>query len=1020
MFKLRTADLKIKGVYDCSNAEHVKSFRQVIASSTNLTTEADKKEADKKVVAIEPHYCYVVVSGLHGDEANANGDFFRWSELLKKKDDGEYTFKTWIGKPVLENHDSKAVRGEILDVWPIQTEKSIDMLHRVDERINPNLVKGIRNGSQNGTSMGVMVGHSYCSVCKNLAYDESGWCDHLSPKKLNLKGRKYTGQDGRLYKDKIGQIVYEDNRDLHGVEDSFITLGEPADSKALAKQVFASKDTDMPKGNNKAEIEARRADLAAGGGITQYTGSVNNSGTRVATTGAPARLDNDPRLIAQIRSLCGGLKTAVESQYNSSIDVVDAIKNGSLKKAEAVNYAEKLNLVTPEEVENLTIASAYQLLEQDANSLRTAEIENQMPSTVVSDESTVNKAKPEANAPTPDGSADPKDQMPSSMVSNDSDVNSAKPEKGMPSPDGKVNQHKLMPTKPGTSDVNSAKPENKFPAPTKLGTNDKSTVNSAKPEESGPTPDGKVNPDAQMPSSTVSDESTVNKSKPEDGTPAPKGTVNPKAQMPAVAQIGGLPAGLMDGGAAEGPVPPMGEDKPSGEVGVDAKPSGKHDSLKQEVHDAVALLADLKEVFDNLENKLNKKEKKSKLPKDGEAPAGGEKGEDKPSGEKKDSPKEKMESSPVVPMKAAAGYKVEHVADTKNPTDSYYVVSKDGKDLFSVSVKQAWETEATAKQAEFNSAEYAKVLKEALDKQGAREVFKSVYASKGTVLAQQAPSMAPSGAPAPAAPAAPGAGLPDDKFNAPADNMNVSPDASQNISNDDTQKQSFMEVVMASLAAVLSATEGATASEAVDEMRGIFSDEAKAKEFEGRLAEKVDGQKRDIDTTHSPNQSPTPTPAGGTSDQELNDVKNALASLKTSVAKILPEFKKVVARNEELESQLEKINEANILKARTVKTLQVAQKKASVGLIDSKDVEQEAFRLAKLSDEELNKDVTILQNSLKIAKNINKSEVNNDSTNTEGKKAEAVLSAVPSHVVEEVVPPKTFSWSKGYSNTRKA
>jgi hypothetical protein len=387
MFKLRTADLKIKNVYDCSNQEHVNSFRKVIASSSNLTTEADKKEADRKVVAIEPHYCYVVVSGLHGatpDDMyfNQNGDLFRWSELLKKDEDsGEYAFQTWINKPVLENHDSKEVRGQILDVWPIQSEKSIDMLHRVDERINPNLVKGIRNGSVKGTSMGVMVSRSYCSVCNNLAHDESQWCDHLSPKALNLKGRRYTGQDGRMYPDKIGQIVYEDNRGLVGVEDSFITFGEPADSKALAKQVFASKDTDMPKGNNKAVIEARRAELAAGGGITQYNGSVNNAGNRVASTGAPARIDNDPRLIAQIRSLCGGLKTAVESQYNSSTDVVDAIKNGSLKKAEAINYVEKLNLVAPEEVENLTVASAYQLLEQDANSLRTADIENQMPST---------------------------------------------------------------------------------------------------------------------------------------------------------------------------------------------------------------------------------------------------------------------------------------------------------------------------------------------------------------------------------------------------------------------------------------------------------------------------------------------------------------------------------------------------------------------------------------------------------------------------------------------------------------
>lgn len=241
MFKLRTCNLKVKNVYDCADAKQVENLRTAVKLSRYLTE--DKKEADKHLIAVEPNFLYVVVSGLHGATAqdlyrNENGDLFYWTELLKKKKEGIYTFQTWIGKPSLENHDSKAVRGQIMDVWPIKSERSIDMLHRIDERINPNLAKGLRNGSITGSSMGVMVGHSYCSLCQNLAYDESQWCDHLSPSKLNLKGRKYLGQDGGLYPESIGEYVYEDNRDLTGVEDSFITLGQPADPKALAKQVF--------------------------------------------------------------------------------------------------------------------------------------------------------------------------------------------------------------------------------------------------------------------------------------------------------------------------------------------------------------------------------------------------------------------------------------------------------------------------------------------------------------------------------------------------------------------------------------------------------------------------------------------------------------------------------------------------------------------------------------------------------------------------------------------------------------
>lgn len=238
MFKvIRTADTKITQVYDMANKDSLNSFKNRFA---HLIDSSKEETAARLSTAVESGYLYCVVSALHGNHpCNQNGDFFLWTELLKKKKNGVYTFQTWINKPVLENHNPKAVRGEILDAWPIKGEKSIDMLHRVDEKINPNLIKGIRNGSILGTSMGVMVSRSYCSICDNLAYVEDSWCEHLHPSKLNIKGKKYTGQDGNLYPDKIGTICYEDNRDLEGVEDSFITLGEPADPKALTKSVLA-------------------------------------------------------------------------------------------------------------------------------------------------------------------------------------------------------------------------------------------------------------------------------------------------------------------------------------------------------------------------------------------------------------------------------------------------------------------------------------------------------------------------------------------------------------------------------------------------------------------------------------------------------------------------------------------------------------------------------------------------------------------------------------------------------------
>lgn len=234
---IRTSNLKIKEVISLSDFATINSFKNRFASV--LSKYADRESSNSKMItAVEPHYCYVITSGLHGDTANDNGDFFRWSELLKRNDNNQYTYETWIDKPVLENHNMDHKRGIIVDAFAIKKEKSIDFLLRIDEKINPNLVKGIRNGSITGTSMGVMVGHSYCSVCNNLAYDESNWCVHLSPSKLNLKGRLYTGQDGNLYPKKVGQLVWEDNRSLFGVEDSIISLGEPADQKARTKSVL--------------------------------------------------------------------------------------------------------------------------------------------------------------------------------------------------------------------------------------------------------------------------------------------------------------------------------------------------------------------------------------------------------------------------------------------------------------------------------------------------------------------------------------------------------------------------------------------------------------------------------------------------------------------------------------------------------------------------------------------------------------------------------------------------------------
>lgn len=207
-------------------------------------TASMEKIATQPVAKLEPDYAYHHVIGLHGDQKNEdgdfvgndNGDFFWWRQtLLAKRDDDLYAYQTWIGGDVLENHDERQIRGHIADVWPIFGDKSIDMLMATNKRVHSLLVTNIDKAKITDVSMGTIVGHSYCSVpgCKRHANNnepnitEEDWCHHL---------RYYKGS-----KDPVsGHHVYEDNRDIFGVECSWITIGAGADSGAKMQMKVAA------------------------------------------------------------------------------------------------------------------------------------------------------------------------------------------------------------------------------------------------------------------------------------------------------------------------------------------------------------------------------------------------------------------------------------------------------------------------------------------------------------------------------------------------------------------------------------------------------------------------------------------------------------------------------------------------------------------------------------------------------------------------------------------------------------
>ena len=208
----------------------------------------------KKVCDVEQEYMYVHVSGLHGNQrcsdknhsgynqfsGNSNGDFFWWKKTLLAYNDrfGMRAFETWRGKDNLENHDESKVIGDIPDVWPSIKDKSIDMLIRTSKRRAWGICESVRKGSVTDVSMGTLVNYSLCSICDNRAETEEEWCDHLKYAKGQfLPNSELSNKDKGEFPE--GKWCYEDNRDIYGIETSWITVGEGADEDAIVKNLIA-------------------------------------------------------------------------------------------------------------------------------------------------------------------------------------------------------------------------------------------------------------------------------------------------------------------------------------------------------------------------------------------------------------------------------------------------------------------------------------------------------------------------------------------------------------------------------------------------------------------------------------------------------------------------------------------------------------------------------------------------------------------------------------------------------------
>ena len=184
------------------------------------------KKADRFVLEqLKEDFLYFSCVGIRGDyPPNDNGDMFPWEELNKRHITGKYVWETWKGKNLLENHNPQYVRGYIVDTYPEDKDKVVHMLNALNRKKYAQLAEDIKNGKITDTSMGVLVEKGVCSVCKNVAYDESQWCEHLRYE----KGKKINGQ-----------LVYEINYGLEGLENSIITYGRGAEPMSKIREILA-------------------------------------------------------------------------------------------------------------------------------------------------------------------------------------------------------------------------------------------------------------------------------------------------------------------------------------------------------------------------------------------------------------------------------------------------------------------------------------------------------------------------------------------------------------------------------------------------------------------------------------------------------------------------------------------------------------------------------------------------------------------------------------------------------------
>lgn len=239
------------------------SLKQIVKTYKNLSELITDLEGSgfssfrRRLASIEPiklepeRYLYmrnlsVTAEDWHGP--NENGDGFPYEEL-------EHNHMSFIGSRISIDHQDDIIVGMVLDSVLIPPQYAdgkfksgglVENILAIDRKMVensrfPKLIDWIEEEKITDTSMGAHVGYTICSICGNVATDESEYCDHVMPE---------NGFKGTLIKTSSGdeKLCYESCRNVTFFEDAIIVPlhlgglagGEGADTRAKFIERVAS------------------------------------------------------------------------------------------------------------------------------------------------------------------------------------------------------------------------------------------------------------------------------------------------------------------------------------------------------------------------------------------------------------------------------------------------------------------------------------------------------------------------------------------------------------------------------------------------------------------------------------------------------------------------------------------------------------------------------------------------------------------------------------------------------------